>query len=63
MTTTAELRPTSPGEVIGRFQQVLAECDVDALLELYEPNAAFRTQDGVVHGHGAIRRTSSSSRS
>ena len=56
MTADAEVHIAAPADVIRRFQQLLAERDVDALVALYEPSAAFRTQDGLVRGHGAIRR-------
>jgi ketosteroid isomerase-like protein len=56
LTAYAEVHIAAPADVTRRFQQLLAERDVDALVALYEPKAAFRTQDGSVRGHGAIRR-------
>ena len=45
----------TPEDVVRRFEQLLGARDVDGLLELYEPDAAFQTQAGVVTGHDAIR--------
>ena len=49
------LPPASPQDVIRRFERLLGERDVDGLIELYEPNAAFQTPAGVITGHAAIR--------
>jgi hypothetical protein len=64
--TTEEERPvkigtdtqaTSPRGVIERFERYLGDRDVEALVGLYEPDAAFEAEPGtVVHGHGAIRQ-------
>jgi uncharacterized protein (TIGR02246 family) len=56
MTASAEIRALTPASVIGRFQQLLAERDVDALVALYEPDAVFQTPEGTVQGHAAVRR-------
>jgi uncharacterized protein (TIGR02246 family) len=46
----------SPQEVIERFSSALADGDLDALIALYEPEAAFSPTPGdTVTGHGAIR--------
>lgn len=47
--------PTSPQDVIRRFERLLGERDLDGLVALYEPNAAFHTPAGVITGHDAIR--------
>ena len=48
-----ELRPEA---VIERFSRLLAESDLDAMVELYEPNATFAPQPGAqVTGREAIR--------
>ena len=45
-----------PETVIERFSELLAECDIDAMMELYEPGATFAPQPGqTVSGHAAIR--------
>jgi uncharacterized protein (TIGR02246 family) len=45
-----------PEAVIERFSELLAEGDVDAMLELYEPDAAFAPQPGeTVVGKEEIR--------
>ena len=49
----SEVRPES---VIERFSQLLAERDLEGMVELYEPDAAFAPQPGeTVSGHEAIR--------
>jgi uncharacterized protein (TIGR02246 family) len=46
-----------PEAVIERFAALLAEGDIDGMLELYEPDAAFSPQPGTcVTGHDQIRR-------
>jgi uncharacterized protein (TIGR02246 family) len=48
-----ELRPEA---VIERFSELLARGDLDAMVELYEPNATFAPQPGEsVTGRDAIR--------
>lgn len=45
-----------PESVIERFSELLAQRDLDAMMELYEPDAAFAPQPGdSVTGHVAIR--------
>ena len=45
-----------PEAVIERFSRLLAEGDLDAMVELYEPDAAFAPQPGAhVTGREAIR--------
>jgi uncharacterized protein (TIGR02246 family) len=45
-----------PEAVIERFSELLAEGDLDAMLELYEPDAAFAPQPGeTVSGRDEIR--------
>ena len=45
-----------PEAVIGRFSELLAEGDLDAMMELYEPDAAFAPQPGEsANGHEQIR--------
>jgi uncharacterized protein (TIGR02246 family) len=45
-----------PEAVIERFSQLLAEGDLDAMVELYEPDATFAPQPGeIVSGRDAIR--------
>jgi uncharacterized protein (TIGR02246 family) len=47
---------TRPEATIERFSELLAEGDLEALLELYEPDAAFAPQPGeTVNGHDEIR--------
>jgi uncharacterized protein (TIGR02246 family) len=47
---------TSPEAVIERFSELLAEGDLDAMVELYEPDATFAPQPGAeVTGRDAIR--------
>jgi uncharacterized protein (TIGR02246 family) len=49
---------TTPEETIERFSSLLAEGDLDALVALYEPEAAFVPQPGtVVTGLPAIRES------
>jgi uncharacterized protein (TIGR02246 family) len=46
----------TPGETVERFSQLLARGDLDALMELYEENAAFVPEPGrAVAGREAIR--------
>lgn len=50
------MRQTRPEATIERFSELLAEGDLDAMLELYEPDAAFAAQPGqTVNGHDEIR--------
>jgi uncharacterized protein (TIGR02246 family) len=52
--TTMSNQP--PETVIERFSQLLAEGDLDAMVELYEPDATFAPQPGEsVNGRDAIR--------
>jgi uncharacterized protein (TIGR02246 family) len=45
-----------PEAVVERFSELLADGDLEAMMELYEPDAAFAPQPGdVVTGHEAIR--------
>jgi uncharacterized protein (TIGR02246 family) len=45
-----------PETVIERFSQLLAEGDLDSMMQLYEPDAAFTPQPGqVAAGHAEIR--------
>jgi ketosteroid isomerase-like protein len=54
--TGADTRATSPQEIIVRFERYLGDRDLEALVGLYEPDAAFEVEPGtLVHGHGAIR--------
>jgi len=47
---------TSPEATIERFSELLAEGNLDAMMELYEPDAAFAPQPGeTVNGHDEIR--------
>jgi uncharacterized protein (TIGR02246 family) len=51
---TATTQP--PEDTIRRFSSLLAEGDLDALVDLYEPDAAFAPQPGqTVSGREAIR--------
>jgi uncharacterized protein (TIGR02246 family) len=46
----------NPGAVIQRFSELLGEGDLDAMMELYEPGAAFAPQPGqTVSGQDEIR--------
>ena len=46
----------TPEQVIERFSSLLARSDLDALIDLYEPDAVFAPQPGrVVTGRAAIR--------
>ena len=45
----------TPEEVNPQLIDAINRGDVDAALELYEPGAAFVTEEGVVVGHDAIR--------
>lgn len=52
----SETQAASPQQLIEKISQHLGEGDLDALLELYEPEAAFVPEPGVVvHGRDAIR--------
>ena len=45
-----------PESVIEHFSELLADGDLDAMMELYEPDAAFAPQPGqTVTGHAEIR--------
>ena len=45
-----------PESVIERFSELLAQRDLDAMMELYEPDAAFAPRPGdSVTGHDEIR--------
>jgi len=45
-----------PEAVIERFSELLAEGNLDAMVDLYEPDAAFAPQPGeIVSGRDAIR--------
>jgi uncharacterized protein (TIGR02246 family) len=45
-----------PEAVIERFSELLADGDLEAMMELYEPDAAFAPQPGqTVMGHAEIR--------
>jgi uncharacterized protein (TIGR02246 family) len=47
---------TGPETVIQRFSALLAEGDLEGIMELYEPDAAFAPQPGeAVKGHNEIR--------
>jgi uncharacterized protein (TIGR02246 family) len=47
---------SAPEAVIERFSQLLTEGDLDAMVELYEPDATFAPQPGAeVTGRDAIR--------
>jgi uncharacterized protein (TIGR02246 family) len=47
---------SAPEAVIERFSQLLVEGDLDAMVELYEPDATFAPQPGTeVTGRDAIR--------
>jgi uncharacterized protein (TIGR02246 family) len=46
----------TPEQVIERFSSLLARSDLDALVDLYEPDAVFAPQPGrLVTGRAAIR--------
>ncbi len=45
----------TPEEVNPQLIDALNRHDVDACVELYEPDAAFVTEEGTVVGHDAIR--------
>jgi uncharacterized protein (TIGR02246 family) len=54
--TSTETRATSPQQLIEQFSQHLNGRDLDALVALYEPDAAFVPEPGVVlQGRDAIR--------
>ena len=45
-----------PEAVIERFSELLAAGDIEAMMELYDPDAAFAPQPGeTVTGHDEIR--------
>ena len=44
-----------PETVIERFSVLLAKGDLDAMMELYEPDAAFAPSRAAVTGHADIR--------
>ena len=46
---------SKPSEIHARFLDAFNRGDVEALVALYEPNAALVTRDGTVVGHEAIR--------
>ena len=47
---------TRPDGVIKRFSELLAEADIEAMMELYEPDAAFVPHPGqTVRGRDQIR--------
>ncbi len=50
------MNQSRPEAVIERFSELLADGDLEAMMELYEPDAAFAPQPGqTVRGHGEIR--------
>ena len=50
------MNDTRPEAVIERFAGLLADGDVDSMMDLYEPEAAFAPQPGtLVAGHEQIR--------
>jgi uncharacterized protein (TIGR02246 family) len=54
--TSRDVRATSPVQVIEHFGERLNRGDLDALLDLYEPEAAFVPEPGtLVRGLDAIR--------
>jgi ketosteroid isomerase-like protein len=56
VSTGTDSRASSPRDIIQRFERYLGDRDLEALVGLYEPDAAFEVEPGnVVHGHGAIR--------
>jgi uncharacterized protein (TIGR02246 family) len=56
MSTESETRASSPQGIIERFERHLGNRDVEGLLRLYEPEAAFAAEPGtVVRGQSAIR--------
>jgi uncharacterized protein (TIGR02246 family) len=55
--TTNEPDLSTPEALMRRFAELLNNADLDGLITLYEPTAAFEPQPGViVHGHAAIRQ-------
>jgi uncharacterized protein (TIGR02246 family) len=53
---SSETQATNPQQLIEKFTQHVGEGDLDALVGLYEPDAAFVSEPGVVvHGRDAIR--------
>jgi ketosteroid isomerase-like protein len=56
VSTGTDSRASSPRDIIQHFERYLGDRDLEALVGLYEPDAAFEAEPGtVVHGHGAIR--------
>jgi ketosteroid isomerase-like protein len=56
VSTGTDSRASSPRDIIQLFERYLGDSDLEALVGLYEPDAAFEAEPGaVVHGHGAIR--------
>ena len=54
--STQSAGASAPEAVIERFSELLAEGDLDAMVELYEPDATFAPQPGAeVTGREAIR--------
>lgn len=54
--STTHTDPSTPEALMRTFSTRLNDADLDGLVALYEPDAAFETQPGtVVHGHAAIR--------
>lgn len=54
--THTEHAPRTPEELMSRFGEYVAQHALDQLVALYEPDAVFVPQPGVVHrGHDAIR--------
>ncbi len=50
------MNQSRPEAVIERFSELLADGDLEAMMELYEPDAAFAPQPGqTVRGHAEIR--------
>jgi uncharacterized protein (TIGR02246 family) len=48
--------PTTPAQTIERFSELLAVGDLDAIVELYEPDAVFVPQPGqTISGREGIR--------
>jgi uncharacterized protein (TIGR02246 family) len=55
-TRTTAAGPTTPEALMTRFRDNLHAGDLDALVDLYEPEAVFEPEPGVVvHGHDEIR--------
>jgi uncharacterized protein (TIGR02246 family) len=50
------VHPTTPEHVLERFSTLLAQSDLDGLVDLYEPEAVFAPQPGqAVRGRASIR--------